>query len=458
MMRTARFCSHPDFSMFFQYPAVPFQILSRFRTWPGGCVIWLHYLSEHSPLMKFRFLLMTALLSMLALNVAYGQSSVPIPSAQAEKNKAKLLQTKSCPSCDLSRVTLNRADLKGANLQGANLSGARLLLADLTKANLKNADLRNASLAAADLSGANLEGADLDGADLAGVFFDADYKPPAAAAAKAQSRGGNIRRSTTLAAPKETAPAPPTRQEQLAHRGNTAANKITVSSTRVSTISTQNTNDPAEDKNASPPPSGSKPKTSISEATNRALASSTTRSTTARASGSRTVASSATGPTSATNGAISQIPATAPQSAASQSASGPERKDTEEIASSSMLLDQSAKAEMPVPPSSRGRTFLATPSARASGKRIARIAEPAFAMPGERRAQADVPTIDAQQAHAEPVARPAEQSIEQPIVLEPASQPVEQSMSQTQEMEEAPPPPPSTRRRAAIKKQPSIRR
>ncbi len=121
----------------------------------------------------------------------------------------KLLDTKKCPDCDLSKENLSGADLNranlsranlsytilrdadlyeanlsDANLSDANLSDANLIRANLTKANLKGADLtgahlynailiranlRRANLSDADLSGANLRGADLKGANLSGA-------------------------------------------------------------------------------------------------------------------------------------------------------------------------------------------------------------------------------------------------------------------------------------------------
>jgi len=73
----------------------------------------------------------------------------------------KLLDTKKCPNCDLSK-----ANLKGANLRGANLSGANLSDAILSGANLFNANLNNAILKGANLSNAKLGRAKLDEANL----------------------------------------------------------------------------------------------------------------------------------------------------------------------------------------------------------------------------------------------------------------------------------------------------
>ena len=82
----------------------------------------------------------------------------------------KLLDTKKCPNCDLSK-----ANLKGANLSGADLNRANLSDANLSEANLSDADLYGANLSDADLSGANLTKANLKGADLTGTnLSDAD--------------------------------------------------------------------------------------------------------------------------------------------------------------------------------------------------------------------------------------------------------------------------------------------
>ena len=78
----------------------------------------------------------------------------------------RLLETKSCSTCDLSGVDLQKAVLKKADLSGANLSGADLSLANLAKANLSGANLSGANLAEANLVQADLSGADLSGANL----------------------------------------------------------------------------------------------------------------------------------------------------------------------------------------------------------------------------------------------------------------------------------------------------
>ncbi|MBW6519827.1 MAG: pentapeptide repeat-containing protein [Desulfoarculaceae bacterium] len=86
-------------------------------------------------------------------------------------NRKQLIETNSCPGCDLSGVDLDRVNLTGANLEGANLSKVRLRLATLAKANLRNVDLRDADLGGSDLAEADLRGADLRGATFAGAYL-----------------------------------------------------------------------------------------------------------------------------------------------------------------------------------------------------------------------------------------------------------------------------------------------
>ncbi len=93
-----------------------------------------------------------------------------------QNNKKQLLETKSCPGCELSGVdlaglNLDRANLTGANLEGANLSKTRLHLAILNKVNLQKADLRGAGFGGSDLAGADLRGADLRGATFVGAYL-----------------------------------------------------------------------------------------------------------------------------------------------------------------------------------------------------------------------------------------------------------------------------------------------
>jgi hypothetical protein len=93
-----------------------------------------------------------------------------------KSNLKKLLDTKKCPNCDLSKVNLkgadlSRANLKNANLSGANLYGANLSNANLKKANLSGANLKKARMNQAKLNGANLSDTNLEGASLSMAIF-----------------------------------------------------------------------------------------------------------------------------------------------------------------------------------------------------------------------------------------------------------------------------------------------
>jgi len=92
-------------------------------------------------------------------------------SGKIQENKKRLVETNSCPGCDLSGVNLDGVNLPGANLEGANLTQAKLNTATLTKANLHNAVLRGAELTGANLADSDLRGADLRGADFTGAYL-----------------------------------------------------------------------------------------------------------------------------------------------------------------------------------------------------------------------------------------------------------------------------------------------
>jgi uncharacterized protein YjbI with pentapeptide repeats len=93
--------------------------------------------------------------------------------AQAEnfEHTQKLLSTKQCQNCDLTRAGLVFAQLSGANLSQANLMGANLSQANLMGANLAGANLVGASLNGANLSGAKLTGANLSSVDLRNAYL-----------------------------------------------------------------------------------------------------------------------------------------------------------------------------------------------------------------------------------------------------------------------------------------------
>lgn len=110
------------------------------------------------------------LLALFIGHDAFGSSSVS-PNEEVQKNFQQLMETNSCPNCNLSGAVLNRVDLSGANLEGANLAGAKLYLADLSGANLKNANLQGTALGGADLADADLQGANLTGAIMEGAYL-----------------------------------------------------------------------------------------------------------------------------------------------------------------------------------------------------------------------------------------------------------------------------------------------
>ncbi|MEN8188285.1 MAG: pentapeptide repeat-containing protein [Thermodesulfobacteriota bacterium] len=127
-----------------------------------------------------RLRLSTSLLSCLLLIIPVQLAAGQEKAALIKKNLETLLNTKSCPRCNLQGVNLNRVDLTGANLEGADLRQAKLFLANLAKANLRNANLREATFGGADLGGADLRGADLRrtkfaGAYLKGTMFDGEF-------------------------------------------------------------------------------------------------------------------------------------------------------------------------------------------------------------------------------------------------------------------------------------------
>jgi tetratricopeptide (TPR) repeat protein len=107
-----------------------------------------------------------------ALTLLTALSLVAPVRAENLEHTQRLISTRDCQGCDLSRVGLIYADLIGANLSGANLSEANLTRANLSNANLSGADLRGAVLNAINLSGADLSGANLAGADLRDAYLE----------------------------------------------------------------------------------------------------------------------------------------------------------------------------------------------------------------------------------------------------------------------------------------------
>ena len=103
-------------------------------------------------------------------SVLYASPEVS-PRPEVRENVRQLLETNSCPGCDLAGAVLHRGNFSKANLEGANLAGTQLNLANLAGANLKGANLQGASFGGADLSGADLTGANLTGAILEGAYL-----------------------------------------------------------------------------------------------------------------------------------------------------------------------------------------------------------------------------------------------------------------------------------------------
>jgi uncharacterized protein YjbI with pentapeptide repeats len=100
-------------------------------------------------IMKSSLLISCALLSLTMTSIA--QAANP-------DHVKQLLQTKSCPGCDLER-----ADLSGKDLQGADLSGAKMSSVNLSRTNLTNADLTDAYLFNANFTSAYLKSFSMSG-------------------------------------------------------------------------------------------------------------------------------------------------------------------------------------------------------------------------------------------------------------------------------------------------------
>lgn len=103
------------------------------------------------------------------------KSSANSPDTTVQKNLKKLLATKKCRRCNLSRVNLSNANLSNADLTGANLSRTVLSSANLFQAKLQGSNLEKAKLNRANLYGAKLNQADLEGADLSDTNFSRAY-------------------------------------------------------------------------------------------------------------------------------------------------------------------------------------------------------------------------------------------------------------------------------------------
>lgn len=87
--------------------------------------------------------------------------------ANPHGNAELLKQTRSCPGCDLSDISLGNVDLGGADLRNANLSGVALGNVKLRGANLEGANLSGGVFFRVDFTGANTKGIKRNGA----LFF-----------------------------------------------------------------------------------------------------------------------------------------------------------------------------------------------------------------------------------------------------------------------------------------------
>jgi uncharacterized protein YjbI with pentapeptide repeats len=135
---------------------------------------WLEVLPRHYQLLrgcckKSGFAWLTLLSLSLLANHAHAENLST--STAVQENIKILIETRSCPQCDLSGANLSRFDLSGANLNGANLSRSKLALANLSEANLQNANLREANFSGADLANTDMRGADLTGTIFAGAYM-----------------------------------------------------------------------------------------------------------------------------------------------------------------------------------------------------------------------------------------------------------------------------------------------
>jgi len=120
---------------------------------------------------RYTFVFFCALGAVLSAGGSMGQTGGEALRPEVQENFQQLVETNSCPGCDLSGAVFNRLNLSGANLEGANLAGTQLYLTNLSGANLSRANLQGAALGGADLAGADLTGANLTGAVLEGAYL-----------------------------------------------------------------------------------------------------------------------------------------------------------------------------------------------------------------------------------------------------------------------------------------------
>ncbi|NEQ55221.1 MAG: hypothetical protein F6K11_34720 [Leptolyngbya sp. SIO3F4] len=98
------------------------------------------------------------------LSLAIGSLSVAKPIHAANPDHVRqLLQTNSCPGCDLTDVSLKNLDLRAADLTNANLTGAQFFNTQFVQADFTGANLTDVQLFGTNLTGANLQSANLSG-------------------------------------------------------------------------------------------------------------------------------------------------------------------------------------------------------------------------------------------------------------------------------------------------------
>ena len=115
--------------------------------------------------MKLRII--SSLIGLTAISL----TSISSIKAENLSDLNRLLGTKKCQDCDLSRSGLIHANLIGADLSNANLADANLSQANLAGADLSGANLAGTSLYGANLTGVNLSGANLTGTDLRNAYL-----------------------------------------------------------------------------------------------------------------------------------------------------------------------------------------------------------------------------------------------------------------------------------------------
>ena len=129
------------------------------------------FIQNDSDLIQVENIAVNKLLSGFLEKIGFIQNAV---AQSVSDNFNTLINTNSCPGCNLTGVGLSFKDLSGADLNGANLSFSQMIEtnltgADLSDSNLNNADLTGANLTNADISGASTSNTTLTGATLTGI-------------------------------------------------------------------------------------------------------------------------------------------------------------------------------------------------------------------------------------------------------------------------------------------------